>query len=158
MSANQESEKQRLSELTTSIRWKGIREREAGRHVTEQRTKNLYWDMQHAHKMEDHQHVELAIYPSMLLQKRPGYKYTGSGLRGSQFLDKVNGKTDVEAVYVHTLTDVHDFDKPLSGTVGQIQNFSGVVVCTYIIHDAMAKTHQPSSAPHRSIWFLKLIE
>lgn len=46
-----------------------------------------------------------------------GYRLTGSGHRGQQFLDSVKGKRDKrDQVFVVTLTDIHDFRQPLSGT------------------------------------------
>jgi len=108
----------RLEEKLSAKRWRDMRRRENEEKVAKQNMTNKWKDMKHMQLMDTKLKPELQVKPSALLQKRKHHSQTSSAMRGTQFLDKVKGKTVGDAVFIESLVGIHEFgDKKLSGTI-----------------------------------------
>merc|ERR1712054_480449 len=107
----------RLNERVSALRWRGVRARAKDMNTTQHRVKCHEADMMHAHHLVMKKQPELAIQPTATWQNRKGHEATSAHMRGQQLLNAVKGKQKNQAVFVASLCDVHDFDRPESGTV-----------------------------------------
>ncbi len=113
----QKETRARQEEKVSHVRWRELRKREKEAHIAKTNIGNKTRDMHHFMALDAKMKPELMVKPSALLQKRANYKNTASKLRGEQFLDKVKGKSEGDAVFIESLCTIHDFsDKGLLNT------------------------------------------
>jgi len=110
----------RLGEKLKGIKWTDVRRCELEKKICNQRIKNHFDDMAHAHILENKLKPEMSVKPSALWQKRPGYNSTSASLRGSQLQDYVHGKKGGEVVFAASLVTRHNWK-------GQVDTYSIVV-------------------------------